>query len=112
MAEEDGSTKNNRPQDMFGPGGKLGPVEDRNELELRVNSLPSGERELAQESARFADLCQYFERQKIDIPSGIVDQLGRTSRLPIPERVDEMKKLNQQLMEYLNGVSEDPGIRQ
>lgn len=42
----------------FGFGGDLGPVEDRNEYDQRLKSLPAGEKELAEESARFADLCQ------------------------------------------------------
>jgi hypothetical protein len=70
------------------------------------------EKELAQESARFADFCQYFERQRMDVPVEIIDQLGRASRLAIPERVEAMKKLNQKLMEYLDNVGQDPGIRQ
>ena len=95
----------------FGSGGDLGPIEDRNEYDQRLKSLPSGEKELAQESARFADLCQYFERQRMDVPVEILDQLGRASRLAIPERVEAMKKLNQRLMEYLDNVGQDPGIR-
>jgi hypothetical protein len=98
--------------DRFEPGGDLGLVEDRNQYDERLNSRPAGEKELAQESARFADLCQYFERQRMDVPVEIIDQLRRASRLAIPERVEAMKKLNQKLMEYLDNVGQDPGIRQ
>ena len=56
------------PLDKFEPGGELGPIEDRNEYEQRLNSLPPVQKELAQESTRFADLCQYFSQQKIDLP--------------------------------------------
>jgi hypothetical protein len=93
-------------------GADLGPTEDRNEYDKRLDSLPPGEKELAHESARFADLCQYFERQRMDVPVEILDQLGRASRLAIPERIEAMKKLNQRLMEYLDNVGQDPGIRQ
>jgi hypothetical protein len=96
----------------FEPGGDLGPVEDRNEYDQRLKSLPAGEKELAEESARFADLCQYFERQRMDVPVEIVDQLGRASRLAVPERIEAMKKLNQRLMEYLNDAGNDQFIRQ
>ena len=96
--------------DRFEPGGDLGPVDDR--YGERLNSLPTGEKELAQESARFADLCQYFERQKMDVPVEILDQLGQASRLALPQRTEAMKKLNQKLMEYLDNVGQDPGIRQ
>ena len=87
-------------------------MEDRKPYDERLDSLPPREKELAQESARFADLCQYFERQLMDIPMEIVDQLGRASRLAITERIEAMKKLNQKLMEYLDNVGQDPGIRQ
>jgi len=35
-------------------------IEDRNEFERRLDALPPGQKELAQENARFADLCRYF----------------------------------------------------
>src|SRR6185437_2244300 len=83
--------------DRFEPSGDLGPVQDRNQRDERLNSLAVGEKELAQESARFADLCQHFERKRMDVPVEILDQLGRASRLAIPERIEAMKKLNQRL---------------
>jgi hypothetical protein len=98
--------------DRFESGGDLGSVEDGNEYDNRLDSLPPGEKELAQESARFADICQYFECQRMDVPMEILDQLGRASRLAIPERIDAMKKLNRKLLEYLDNVRQDPGIRQ
>jgi hypothetical protein len=96
----------------FEPGGDLGPVEDRNEYDQRLKSLPASEKELAEESARFADLCQYFERQRMVVPVEILDQLGRASRLAIPERIEAMKKLNQRLMEHLNHAGNGHFIRQ
>jgi hypothetical protein len=98
--------------DKFESGGALGPIEDRDEREERINTLPSGQRELAQESARFADLCQFFAQQKRDVPADIVAELGSASKHDIPERIQAMKRLNQRLMEYLNDVGQDPGIRQ
>jgi hypothetical protein len=96
----------------FESGGDLGPVEDRNEYDQRLKSLPAGEKELAEESARFADLCQYFERQRMDVPVEVLDQLGRASRLPISERLEAMKKLNKRLMEYLNDAGDSHFVRQ
>jgi hypothetical protein len=96
----------------FETGGDLGSVEDRNAYDQRLKSLSVDEKELADESARFADLCQYFERQKMDVPVEVLDQLGRASRLAMPERIEAMKKLNQRLMEYLDDAGEDTGIRQ
>ena len=94
------------------PGGELGPIEDRNEYEQRLSSLPVEQKGFAEESTRIADLCQYFFQQKIDIPPSIVDRLGNVSKLPVPDRIHAMKDINRELMEYVNDVGEDPGIRQ
>ena len=94
------------------PGGELGPIEDRNEYEQRLSSLPVEQKGFAEESTRIADLCQYFFQQKIDIPPSIVDRLGNVSKLPVPDRIRAMKNINRELMEYVNDVGEDPGIRQ
>jgi hypothetical protein len=96
----------------FEPGGELGPLDDRNEYEQRLHSLPLGQKELSQESTRFADLCQYCSQQKMDIPPSIVERLGNVSKLPVPDRIRTMKDINRELMEYLNDVGQDPGIRQ
>jgi hypothetical protein len=98
--------------DTFEPGGPLGPIEDRHEYERRINSLPVEEKELAQESTRFADLCQYFSQRKMDIPPQILEQVGRLSSLAIAGRIRAMKDINRALMEYLNDVDQGPGIRQ
>jgi hypothetical protein len=94
------------------PGGELGPIEDRNEYEQRLSSLPVEQKGFAEESTRIADLCQYFFQQKIDIPPSIVARLGNVSKLPVPDRIRAMKDINRELMEYVNDVGEDPGIRQ
>ena len=111
--EEKGlSSKAEGPLDKFEPGGESGPIEDRNEYEQRLSSLPPNQQELAQTSTRFADLCQYFSQQKIDLPSDLLEQVGRLSRLAISERLRALKNINRELMEYLNDVGQDPGIRQ
>ena len=74
--------------------------------------MPAEQKEFAQESTRFADLCQYFSQQKMDIPAVLVEQVGRLSRLAMPDRIRAMKDINRELMEYLNDVGQDPGIRQ
>ena len=96
----------------FGPGGEFGPVDDRKEYEQRLNSLPAGQKEFAEESTRFADLCQYFSQQRMDIPASIVERVRNVSKLPVNDRIRAMQDINRELMEYLNDVGEDPGIRQ
>lgn len=96
----------------FEASGDLGPIEDRNEYLSRINHLPAEKRELALESARFADLCHYFSQQKRDLPPQVVDGIGRASKLAGAERIDAMKRFNQTLVEHLNDVGQDPQIRQ
>lgn len=114
MSKDD---KRNQPNtegalDKFEPGGTLGPIEDRNEYEQRLNALPPEQNELAKENTRLADLCQYFSLQKIDIPPEIVERVAGLSRLTTAERMRALMDVNRALMEYLNDVGQDPGIRQ
>ena len=88
------------------------PFDDRNQYEQRLNSLPAEQKEFAEESTRFADLCQYFSQQKMDIPPSVVERVGGISKLSVPDRIRAMKDINRELMEYLNDVGQDPGIRQ
>ena len=96
----------------FGPGGELGPLDDRNEYQQRLNSLPAEQKDLAEESTRFADLCQYFSQQRMDIPTSVVERVRNVSKLPVKDRIRAMKDINRELMEYFNDVGQDPGIRQ
>jgi hypothetical protein len=100
------------PLDKFEPGGESGPIADHNEYEQRRSALPPNRQELVQESIRFADLCQYFSQLKIDLPPDLLEQVGRLSRLAISERIRAVKSINRELMEYINDVGQDPGIRQ
>jgi hypothetical protein len=98
--------------DKFASGGELGAIEDRNERERRLNSLPAEQKEFVEESTRFADLCQYFSQQRMDIPASIVERVRNVSNLPAKDRIRAMKDINRELMEYLNDVGQDPRIRQ
>jgi hypothetical protein len=83
MARDQGRDKTRRIEgalDKFEPAGDLGPIEHHTEYERRINSLPAEERQLALESTRFADLCQYFAQQKMDVPADIVAELGSVSK--------------------------------
>jgi hypothetical protein len=110
--KENRSKRESGALDKFEPGGELGAIADRNEREQRLNSLPAGEKELAEESARFADLCQYFSQQRVDIPPFIVEKVGKVSKLPAPDRIRAVQDINRELTEYFNDVGQDPGIRQ
>jgi hypothetical protein len=70
------------------------------------------EKDLAEVCARFADVCQYFSQQNMDLPANIVDEVRSVSKLVVEDRVARMKRLNEELMEYLNTAGLGPQIRQ
>ena len=84
----------------------------RRQKERSPDAASTQEKELAEVCARFADLCQYFSQQNMDLPAHIVDEVGSVSKLALQDRIARMKRLNQELMEYLHGASPDPQIRQ
>ena len=91
----------------FEVGGELGPIVDRNEYEQRIEALPPEEKELAHQSARFADICRYFADKKMDIPRQVLDLIEGLSRSPVRDRIRILTDASQRLMEYLNDVGED-----
>ena len=78
-----------------------GEIEERR---ARIESLPEAERDLARESGRFADLCNYLSQQHVDVPPKILDDLGRVAKLDAPQRTIRMKALNEALMKFLSDV--------
>ena len=80
--------------------------------ERSCDAAAAQEKELAEVCARFADLCQYFSQQNMDLPAQIVDEVRSVSKLAVADRVARMKLLNQELMEYLHGASPGPQVRQ
>ncbi len=70
----------------------------------RIESLPEKERELARESRRFADLCNYLSQQNVDVPKNILDDLGQLARLDVPQRRIRMRTLNEELMKFLSDL--------
>ena len=96
----------------FLAGGELGAIEDPQEHERRMRALSLAQREFAEEGTRFANLWQYFSEHKMQLPRQIVEQVGELSKLPSAEQIATMRRVNQALMEYLNDVGEDSGVRQ
>ena len=87
-------------------------ADDTRRQKERSHDAASHEKELAEVCARFADLCQYFSQQNMDLPAQIVDEVRSVSKLAVADRVARMKLLNQELMEYLHGASPGPQVRQ
>lgn len=98
--------------DNFEPGGASGPIEDRNEYEQRLRELPPDQKQLAEESTRLADLCQYFSQHETGIPPELVERVAELSKLTTSERIQALVDLNRALMEYLNATGRGPAIRQ
>ena len=70
------------------------------------------EKQMAEVCARFADICQYFSQQNMDLPAQIVEEIRSASRLAVEDRIARMIRLNQQLMEYLHDAGPGAQIRQ
>ena len=84
----------------------------RRQKELSPDAASAQEAELAEVCARFAYLCQYFSQQSIDLPAQIVDEVRSVSKLAVGDRIARMKRLNQELMEYLHDADLGSQIRQ
>jgi len=113
-AEEEQNEQNSGRASLNGflPGGEFGSIADRRAYEQRLNSLPPEQKEFAEESTRFADLWQYFSEHRMELPKGVVEQVGGLPKLPAAEQIAVLRRVNQVLMEYLHDVGEDSGVRQ
>ncbi len=70
------------------------------------------EKKLTEVCVRFADLCQYFSQQNMDLPPQIVEEVRLVSKLSVDDRTTRMNRLNQELTKYLNQAGPDPQTRQ
>jgi hypothetical protein len=95
----------------FQLGGDLGPIEDRDEWEQRVQAHAPQDRELLQELTRFADLWRYFQESKEKLGPEVLAALEDVPRLPVPERIQRLRKINQKLMERIPNAGEGPKFR-
>src|SRR5215469_11077965 len=96
---------------QFQPGGQFGPIEDRDEFEKLIESLPPEEQELTRELTHHADLLRYFAERKLKTGSDIADAMFAAARLPVHERIERIRAINQVLMERLNRVGETSEFR-
>jgi uncharacterized protein with von Willebrand factor type A (vWA) domain len=87
------------------------PVTDRFEYEQQMSDLPDGEQNLAIEVTRLADLSRYFWEKEMQVPPHIYRQIIDLRKLEVPQRIEKMREINEELMEYLHSVSEDSEFR-
>jgi len=109
--DDDLSRQLNQARNEFLPGGAWAPIEDREEYDRKLNSLPPEQKELSQEVTRHADLCRYFSEHDMQVPPHLVRAIREVSSLAVQERAARMRDINQELMEYLQSVSEDSELR-
>lgn len=95
----------------FAPGGQFGPIEDPQEYERLIDSLPEPERALKRELTNFARLLDYFDRAKLKKPYGIADAMFAAAELPIPERTVRVREINETLMKQLANVTQSAQFR-
>src|SRR4029077_11174214 len=93
-------------------GGKMALDNAKRETAASPGDVPPKEKELAEVCARFADLCQYFSQQNMDLPTQVLDEVRSVSNLTVEDRIARMKRLDQELMEYLDAAGLGPQIRQ
>ena len=80
----------------------------RNPDKVEPLVAPSLEKELAEVCARFADVCQHFSEQNMDLPPQIVDEVRLVSKLAVGDRIARIKRLNQALTQYLLDAGPNP----
>lgn len=110
------SEKNDKNRQIVGGSGASfpgmpSPITDRGDYERELAALPTDQREMTEELTRYADTCQYFETHGMDVPPHILRAVAEFSALPVSEGTARMRQINQQLMEYLHSVSDDPKFR-
>ncbi len=87
------------------------PLSEREEYEQQMDALPDGDRELASEVSRFADLCRYFSENRMQVPPHISREVQQLRTFPVAARTNKLRELNLELMGYLHSVSEDCELR-
>jgi hypothetical protein len=93
------------------PRGVPTPVGDRLEYEQQINDLPAGDRDLAIEVTRLADLSRYLSENDMQVPPHICREIVAARKLSVPQRAESLREINDGLMEYLHSVSEDSEFR-
>jgi hypothetical protein len=95
----------------FGTGGDLTPATDHWEWEKIVESRPADEGRVLQELARFADFWRYFQQRSEKLGPEIVDAISDVHNLPVSERIERLKEINQKLMERVGDAGEGAQFR-
>jgi hypothetical protein len=91
--------------------GKLAAIEDRDDWDTLVESQTDEQRELLQELARFTDLWRYLQEHNQKLGREIVDAIAQVHRLPILQRISELRTINHKLMHRVSDTHQHPQLR-
>jgi hypothetical protein len=95
----------------FQPGGDHGPIEDRNAWDQLVQSRGPEECALLQELTNFFDLSKFLEGRNQTLGESIVSALEQVHKLPLPERIEQLREINQELMKRVADVGANSQFR-
>jgi hypothetical protein len=84
----------------------------RNPDTSESKAMPTPDKQLADVCDQFADVYHYFSQQGMDLPPEIVDEVRLVSKLALTDRIARIKRLNQELMQYLNDAGPGAKFRQ
>jgi hypothetical protein len=71
----------------------------------QVDAVAESEQTLLRELTTLADMCRYFDEKGMQVPPHIGQAIRELGRIPAATRADTARKLNLELMEYLENVS-------
>lgn len=91
----------------FAKGGNLAATEKREDWDTLIESQTHEQRELLQELARFTDLWRYLEEHDEKLGRDIVDAIAQVHRLPILQRISELRTINQKLLERIGDANQN-----
>lgn len=95
----------------FEKSGNLSAIENRNDWDTLVDSQADEQRELLQELARFTDLWRYLQEHNEKLGSEIVDVIAQVHRMPILQRILELRTINRKLMERVGDAHQNAQVR-
>lgn len=96
----------------FEPGGLFGPITDNNQLDKFVQSKSPEKRELFQEYRNFDRLLSFITEKKLNVGEPLLSQLESLRHLPLRQRINRMREINQTLFRKVKEEHEATQCRQ
>lgn len=96
----------------FETSDNLAPIKFRDGWDTLVESQTAEQRDLLQELARFSDLWRYLHERNKKLGRDIVDAIAQVHRLPVLQRVTELRTINQKLLERIGDADQNAQVRQ